>query len=115
MCTPPCIDCTAPELDVVDRRLAAASQFLDMIEFQGLAFSASLPRFALERALVLIALPDLPSHVRWNVAWVCARAAVRGAWLRGRRVLALLELGDEQPDRALDHLGDVRGMGDQLL
>src|SRR5207247_6091688 len=70
-----------PDANARHRRLAAAGECLDVIEFEELARLTTMPGLARERALAAIALPDRPLDRRGDVprARRLARLACAGA------------------------------------
>jgi hypothetical protein len=95
-----------PQPHALHRRRAATSDWIDVIELEKLARTASAPVVAGERALAPIPLPDRPPDGRGNVALPGALALLR-ARLGGGGELLLLELPDQSVERAIQHLGEI--------
>ena len=85
----------APQPHAIDGRLAAARDFVDVVELQERARRASLAGVADERALALVPLPDGALDVGGDVARARRRALLVPRLL-GSRELAFLALADER-------------------
>src|SRR5439155_13869069 len=97
----------APKSDAGHRRLAAAREFLDMIELEPRAGRAPVPGLAHERALGAVALPDGALDLRRDVTRVGPGSATARPRLGGRGELLPLELGGQRLERPREHRGHV--------
>jgi len=89
-----------------------------VIELDELARRAPPPRFAHERALAAVPLPDRPHDVRRDVPGIRRGAWLIAAWTVRCREPGFLQLRNERVQRPLEDLGDTAGgnlVAEQLL